>query len=176
VDDLYVIVLRIAHIGAGVFWVGAAFITFGFLNPGLKALGPATTKSVMGQLVGRQRFPLYVMVASLMTVVAGFLLYWRASGGLDMNWVLSPMGLGFGLGGVAGTIALVMGATMITPTVKRMEALGAEIESAGAPPTAEQGAEMAALDRRLDRVGLADFALLSVALLLMAISRYLPAA
>jgi uncharacterized membrane protein len=175
-EELYVMVLRVAHIGAGVFWVGAAYTFFGFVEPTLKALGPEANKSFMAHVTKRRRFPLFVVAASTITVVAGLLLYWRASDGFDLAWVTAPMGLGFTLGALAGIVAFVMGAAVISPTIARLEKLGGEVERAGGPPTPEQASQFQALDRRLQQSGIADFVLLTVALFFMAISRYLPAA
>jgi uncharacterized membrane protein len=173
-EDLYVMLLRLAHIFAGVFWVGAAYTFFGFVEPTLKALGPDANKDFMSHVSKRRRFPTFVIAASIVTVVAGLLLYWRASDGLDAAWITSPLGLGFTLGGIAGIAALVLGAVAIGPTIGRLESLGSEVEQAGGPPTPEQAARFRALDQRLGRAGVADFALLTLALVFMAISRYLP--
>lgn len=175
-EELYVIVLRLAHVFTGLFWVGAAFTFFGFVEPTLKALGPEMNKSFMSYIVKRRRFPLVVVSASVVAVISGLLLYWRASDGLDLNWMTAPMGLGFTLGGLAAIIALLVGFAVITPTIKRLEKLGAEVDEAGGPPTPEQSARFAALDRQLGKAGMWDFVLLTIAVVFMAISRYLPAA
>jgi uncharacterized membrane protein len=175
-DELYVIVLRLAHIGAGVLWVGAAYTFFGFVKPTLKALGPETNKNFMQYISKRRRFPIVISTASVVTVVAGVLLYWRTSDGLDMAWIGAPIGLGFTIGAVAGIIALLIGMAVITPTIKRLEILGGEVAAGGGPPSTAQAAELQALDARLGRSGVWDFALLTIALVTMAISRYLPAA
>jgi uncharacterized membrane protein len=173
-EDLYVMVLRLAHIFAGLFWVGAAYTYFGFVQPTLKALGPDVTKNFMEYAIKRRRFPTAVVSASLVTVIAGALLYWRASDGLDLTWITAPIGLGFTLGALSAIAAVILGITVITPTIGRMEALGGEIERAGGPPTEEQAAQFGALDQRLGKAGLADFLLLTGAVFFMAISRYLP--
>ncbi|MDP8905728.1 MAG: hypothetical protein M3N29_10560 [Chloroflexota bacterium] len=175
-EEVLVMVLRVAHIGAAVFWVGAAYTFFGFVEPTLKSLGPETTKNFMDHIVKRRRFPTMVIGASFVTVVAGLLLYWRASDGLDVNWITAPMGLGFTLGGLAGIAALLLGAVVIGPTIGRLEKLGAEVEGQGGPPTPEQAGQFQALDKRLRQAGIADFVLLTAALFFMAISRYLPPA
>jgi uncharacterized membrane protein len=175
-EELYVIVLRAAHVVAGAFWIGAAFLFFGFINPTLRHLGPPTNRDFMAYLVGRRRFPRWMVFATSTTIVAGLLLYWRASDGLDPTWISSPVGLGFTLGGAAAIIAFAMGMTLISPTLERLDRLGNEIGASGGPPSAEQLAELQAIDRRLGWTGTADFALLSIAVVFMAISRYLPAA
>jgi putative copper export protein len=55
-EELYVIVLRAAHVVAGAFWVGAAFLFFGFINPTLKAPRPADQQGLHG--LPRQAPPL----------------------------------------------------------------------------------------------------------------------
>jgi hypothetical protein len=66
--------------------------------------------------------------------------------------------------------------TLISPTLERLDRLGNEIGASGGPPSAEQLAELQAIDRRLGWTGMADFVLLSIAVVLMAVARYLPAA
>lgn len=175
-EELYVIVLRAAHVVAGAFWVGAAFLFFGFINPTLRHLGPPLDKDFTIYLVKRRRFPKVMALATTITVVAGVLLYWRASDGLDFTWISSPVGLGFTIGGLAAIGAWLMGMTLISPTLDRLERLGGEITRAGGPPTPAQAAELGALDRRLGWTGIVDFVLLTIAVVLMAIARYLPAA
>ena len=38
--DVYAIILRILHIGSGVFWAGSAFFVFGMIEPTASALAP----------------------------------------------------------------------------------------------------------------------------------------
>ena len=72
--DVYLIILRILHIAAGVFWVGAAALFFFFVEPTVKALGP-TGGAFMGHLSKVKRMPLVILMSAGLTVLAGILLY-----------------------------------------------------------------------------------------------------
>ena len=51
--DTYLVVLRIVHILAGVFWVGAVFTTILFLQPTARDVGPAAGP-FMAHLAGKK--------------------------------------------------------------------------------------------------------------------------
>lgn len=166
------IVLRIVHILAGTFWVGSAAFFFFFVEPTAKRLGPEAGP-VMQEIMVRRKVPIFITSASGLTVLAGVLLYWRSSGGLDVDWITSAPGLAFTVGGLAAIGAFAMGLALIKPAVDRMGALGAEIAASGGPPSPQQGAQLHALETRLRNVGRIDIVLLTLAVLAMAAARYL---
>lgn len=170
--DWYVIVLRVIHIAAGVFWVGAAFVLFLFIQPSARATGPAG-QEFMGHLTTRKKLPLAVLLSGVVTVLAGLLLYWRASGGLDTAWISSGPGISFTVGAVAAIVTLALGLAVTKPSIDRMGALGQQIASGGGPPTPEQVAELQRLQARTVLVGRISLVLLAVAVVAMAIARYL---
>ena len=134
--DIYVTVWRLAHIFSGNFWVGTAFFFVLFFEPTIKAAGAEGGK-VMGRLT-LTKFPLAMTIASLLTVVAGVLLYLDASGGLQASWIFSLSGLALTIGGSAGILAFLLGLTVQGPSAARMSALQKGIQAAGAPPTPAQ--------------------------------------
>lgn len=170
--DLLMIVLRVLHIAAGVFWVGAAATFFLFIEPSTKVLGP-NVGPFMQQITVKRRFPIVVTLAATITIVAGGLLYWRSSGGFQLSWITSPVGVGFTIGAVAAIAAWLFGGMVIGPNVKRLGALGAEIGAGGGTPTAEQAARMHRIESTLQRFGAINLVLLTVAVVAMASARYL---
>ncbi len=169
--DLYVILLRVVHIFAGVFWVGGGVMLFAFLEPTAKATAPASQK-FMQYLMTRQRLNAFLALVSLLTVLAGALLYWRDSGGLQSSWITTPTGVGFTLGAALGISVFIIGFFGIKPNADRLAALGAQIEAAGAPPSAGQVAELGRISQAMSRLSRVDFYLLTLALLMMATARY----
>lgn len=169
--DIYVIVLRIVHILGGVFWVGAAIVFFYFLEPTAHALGPQGQPFIK-HVVDKRRLPIYIVAANLLTVLSGVLLYWRDSGGFRLDWITSPPGIGFTIGGIAAIVATVVGVGFIRPTVEKFGALGDRLATAGRPPTDEEMGEVHALQGALRRFGGIDLAFLTVAVLTMATARY----
>lgn len=171
-DQLLQIVLRILHIGTGVFWVGTAWFFFGWVEPTTKAIGPQAGP-FMHHVVRRRRVVPFILGAATINVIAGLLLYWRTSAGLDPAWVGSPIGIGLTIGGIAAIVAWALGMRVIGPTVERLDAAGTAMAAAGRPPTSEEVARFHGLEARLHRAGQLDAALLGIAVLLMATSRYL---
>lgn len=170
--DWYIIILRVIHIAAGIFWVGAAFVLFLFVQPSVKDLGPDGQR-FMGHLATRKRLPLVILLSGIVTVLAGLLLYWRTSDGLDVDWITSGPGLGFTVGAVAAIVTLALGLSITKPAIDRIGVLGQEIAGGGGQPTPQQGAEMQRLQARTVAVGRVSMVLLAIAVVAMAIARYL---
>lgn len=170
--DWYQVILRVVHILMGTFWVGSAIFFFFFIEPSVKELG-ATGEKFMGHLTEKKKMPIVFMIASGLTVLAGILLYWRDSGGFDLDWVTSPTGLGFTVGGVAAIMAFAAGLIFIKPTVERMGVIGQQVVAGGGPPNDAQGAELQKLAGKLTTVGRIDLVLLTIAVVAMATARFL---
>jgi hypothetical protein len=165
------IILRLVHIFAGVFWVGAAFVLFFFIAPAARDLAPESQRFLQN-LMGRRRLSVALGVASLLTVLAGAALYGIDSGGFRWSWISSGVGLGFTLGALAALGSLVLGATILGPTSRRMGALAAELNHNPGPPPAGAAAEMERLNARMAAAGRVNILLLAIALLSMATARY----
>ncbi len=170
--DPLVIALRVLHIGTGVFWVGAAFTFFGFVEPTAKRLGPDAAR-FMEEVTVKRRFPIIITIGAALAIVSGLALYWRDSAGLRLEWITSPTGLGFTVGGLAAIAAFAIGLAFIKPNVDRLGALGARLQAERRAPTEEEAAEMHRIDVIMHRSGVADIVLLTVAVVAMASARYL---
>lgn len=170
--DYGILILRILHIGAGAFWVGAAFAFFLFVQPSLKALGPEGEGAFMRDLTKVRRFPTVILVATVITVGAGALLYIRNAGGLEL-WLDSRTGVGFTIGASAAIVSFLLGPLGILPTIKKLEAIGDTLMAERRHPTPEEGATLGALQARLRKIGAVDLVFLAIAILFMSMSRYL---
>jgi uncharacterized membrane protein len=168
VNNYVVIVLRLVHIISGVFWVGAGLVMFFFIGPTLGATAEAGQKFAQ-HLMTKTRFTAIITTSAILTVLAGFILYWRDSDGLSSNWMHTAQGLGFGVGAFFGLIGLVFGA-MVGSTNGALAKLGAQIQG---KPTPDQMTQIGALRKRLALVSPINVYSLILATLLMAISRYL---
>ncbi|RJP48693.1 MAG: hypothetical protein C4557_12505 [Anaerolineaceae bacterium] len=165
------IVLRLVHVASGILWGGAAVFLLFFVKPSVKAIGAAGPQ-FMQSLVERRRAPLFMLGASVLTVVSGGILYWFSSGGFNAAWIASGPGIGFTIGSAAALIGFLFGAFGIGPTSAQMGALGAQIAASGKGPTPEQAARMEALEKRLNIAERVDFIMLALAILMMATARY----
>ncbi len=168
---IYPIVLRLIHIVAGVLWVGSAISYFFFVEPTVKSLGPAGPK-FMQNFIEKRRYPLFMNIVSTLTIVAGVLLYWHMSGGLQPAWLTSGPGLGFTIGSVVALVVFGIGFFMIRPRAERLGQLGKAIGMAGGSPTPEQAAELQKLNEEMTKIERVDVILLTVSLIIMTTARY----
>ena len=164
--------LRLIHILAGALWVGTAVVTAAFLIPTVRSLGPAGGP-VMQHITQVRKLPVFFMIAGLLTVLSGIGLYSIASGGFSNGWMRSGAGTTFGVGGVLALSAMLMGIFVAAPLAKRAAALGAAM-AGGGKPSAEQQAEMKALQAKMARGSAIAASLLVAATCAMAIARYIP--
>src|SRR6266487_87252 len=101
------LMLRFAHVFFGALWVGMmAFQTF-FLMPALAEAGPDGGK-LMAALM-RRRLPVILPIVALITLVSGFWLFQRLSGGAAAGLMRTSMGMAFGSGGAAALLAFLVG-------------------------------------------------------------------
>ena len=166
--DEYMIVMRIIHIVAGVFWVGSTMLFVLFLEPSAAELGP-NGGPFMGHLANKKKLPTVLLVASVTTIVAGALLYWRTSSGLDMDWMKSGPGSGFTAGAIAAIVAWLIGFTILRPGMGRLAGMRQRLGSGDASVRADAES----LQRRLRIAGLTNVSLLTLSVVLMASARYL---
>jgi uncharacterized membrane protein len=168
----YIIILRIIHIFAGVFWVGAAATNVFFIAPTAAATVPESNR-FMSYLTQNLNFLNRVRDIAALNILAGLLLYWNDSNGLQLAWITSPTGLAFTIAAIAALIAFTVFVVIGIPAIKRLGALGAEIRAAGKPPTPEQAATLQKLQQTAARGAIIGLGLLAIALLGMATARYL---
>lgn len=164
----FIWLLRIIHIGAGVFWVGGALFTAFFLGPTVGATGEAGQK-VMAHLVGKLKISARLSAAAGSTVLAGAILYWIDSAGFTSAWMKSGAGTGFSIGGFFGLVGFVLG-MMVGVKVKAMGTLAAQMQG---KPTPEQQAQMGALQKQQKMYSTYSTYALIISVIFMAIARYL---
>jgi uncharacterized membrane protein len=165
------LVLRLLHIVIGVFWVGAVvFIAF-FLIPSIRASG-AAGGAVMQRLTSRQMH-LWLMGASILTVLSGIGLYWHDSAGFSSSaWLGSGPGRTFGLGAVLALVAIAIGMAVNSRAAKQLGDLAAQVQAGGRPPSPDEASAMQRLQDRLATGAVLAAILLLVATAAMAAARY----
>ena len=160
--------LRIVHILAGIFWVGGTLIMAFFVGPTVGATGEAGQKFV-GHLVNNLKFSSRMSAAAGSTILAGFILYWIDSNGFTSAWMSSGAGRGFGIGAAFALIGFVFG-LLVGRTTKAMAQLGAQIQG---KPSSEQMAQLDKLRKQQVTYSNITAVLLILAVIFMAIARYL---
>jgi len=169
---LLMIILRLIHIFAGVFWAGTSLLLAGFVEPSVRSLGDEGGR-FMQRLTGPSRLPTFMNLAAILSSIARAILYWIISGGLSLSWMTSAPGVGLSIGAVAAAGAFVSGHVIQARSASRVASLGREIQSQGGLPSSSQLMEMQNLQARLRRGGVLGAVLLSIAVIGMAIARYL---
>ncbi|MCQ3938333.1 MAG: hypothetical protein DPW18_14990 [Chloroflexi bacterium] len=161
-------VLRFVHIVAGIMWAGGAFLMNLVIGPALGATGD-TGRQFAGHLMGKTILPKYMMLSGLATVLAGTYLYGVNSNWFRSGWMMTGVGVGFGIGAAAGILALIFG-FLITKTNGALAALGAQIQG---KPSEAQMAAMAALRKRQGFVTTANMICIFISVTFMALARLL---
>lgn len=169
--DLGLIALRLAHVVAGAAWVGGAFVMILLVTRTAKMRG-ADGDAFITTLLTEGKAARYFEIAAITTVLAGGLLYFRASGGFQIAWITSPSGIGFTIGATAAIVSLVWGGLIVGPAGKRAAAIQADVVAAGGAASPAQTSELDAIRKKLATFGVADLALLGTAVITMATARY----
>lgn len=168
--DYLHLVLRIIHIGAGVFWVGGVLMMAFFIAPAVRATGEAGQKFA-AHMAGELKLTQRMTIASWLTALAGFSLYAIDSDGFSSAvWMRSGAGIGFGIGATFGLIGLIFG-NIIGFSIRSIMKLGAEMQ--GKQPSPEQLARLQSLQKRQAiATNIAAYSLI-LSVIFMAIARFL---
>jgi len=163
--------LRLIHIFAGIFWAGSLLFFARLLGPALRASGGAGDK-VSQDLILNRGIGKVIPITAGLTVLSGITMYIRFAMASQGAWPQSRTGIVFGIGGVAGLLALMAGATMIGPSLERVARTQVEAEKAGRALTDAENQLIAASRARAALGFKLGTPLLLVAIAAMAIGRY----
>jgi hypothetical protein len=146
-DQTYIVILRLLHIGFGLFWAGSAIFFALFLMPSLKTTGPDGVKFM--QALGRSGYPIAAMISAIITIFSGFLLIWILSGGFNPIWFRSWYARVLTGGATMSVIAFIIGFTINRPSAARMNKISLAIAAQGTGPTPEQLSEIMGLRKKI---------------------------
>ncbi len=166
------IVLRLLHIVLGALWVGIAVFLPLYLMPSLGESGPDAAARVMSGLQKR-KMHIHLPIAAILTLLTGYMLYWKASAGFQPEFMGSAPGIAFGTGGLLATIAFLIGMLVARPSMVKAVQLSQELATAA---EGERPAIVASIQRLRQRgasAGAAVAVLVVLALAAMAVARYL---
>src|SRR3989442_13674066 len=116
------LVLRFSRVFFGALGVGMMAFQLFFLMPALAEVGPDSGK-LMAALM-RRRLPVILPIVALITLVSGFWLFQRLSGGAPAGLMRTPMGLAFGSGGLAALLAFLLGISVRGARIMRRHPVG----------------------------------------------------
>jgi hypothetical protein len=168
--DILFVTARVLHVGLGVFWAGAMVFMAAFIVPSVRDAGPDGAKVAAGLM--RRRLTDVMPIAAFLTILSGLYLYWRVSGGFGAAYMGSPMGMTYGVGAVAAVVALVVGLGVIRPSMLRAAAISRQMAEAPEPDRDRLLGEAQSLRARAASAGQVVAWLLVVAVIAMAVGRY----
>lgn len=166
-----VVILRVIHIGAGMFWVGGVFSFFLFVQPAAMAIGPAGTPFTY-QLLHHRRFAAALLSAAVVTVLAGIWLLLITSNGLDPDVLFSRSRLGYTIGAVAAILTLGIGGLYVFPRTQVVERTIGGLLAEQRPPTPDEQATLAKAGREARAAGWFVLAGLAIAVICMETATY----
>ena len=124
------------------------------------------------QQLGKTGYPIAVMIAAIITILAGVLIIAKLSSGFQAAWFTTIYAQILTTGGVLAIIAFIIGFTVNRPAAARINDIGDAIAKAGGPPTPEQMQELAALRKKLFTASNIIAVILGLVVLAMSIFRY----
>ena len=168
--DVTLVVMRLLHVGLGVFWVGTMVFNTIFLGPSVRDAGPDGAK-VMGGLM-RRRFMDVMPVVAILNILSGLWLYWKMSAGFQPAYMRSGTGMTFGTGALLAVVAFLIGVAVVRPSMLKAMAMGPQI--AQAQPQEKDAMMAQAQQYRAKAMGAGRVVaiLLSLAVVAMAVARY----
>ena len=167
--NIVMILLRVTHVLAGVFWAGATFVLASHVTPSVKAAGDAG-KVFMQQLSGKSNISNILGLTGTLTLVSGLVMY--SLQGWDKQ-LMTPSGIALAAGAVLGAGAYFHGLFVQRKTITLMQKTGAEIAAAGGPPSPEQAAQMQTYSDKIERNGQILSYMLALTVVLMGVFQYL---
>ena len=165
-----IILLRLIHILAGIFWLGGTLLLARFIVPTAKRLGPEGGR-FMQSLMIEARLPVALAGAGWGTTLTGLALFFFSSGRFAHSWMTSGQGITLTIGALFGISAALHGAAAQAPVAMKLASLAGAAPSG--PPSPERLAEMQALSDKLATGAAVSAGLLLVAASAMAIARYM---
>lgn len=166
------LILRLLHILAAIFWVGTGIFTTFFLVPSLKPGSPAFGE-VMGGLQRRHLFT-FLPISAVVTMLSGARMLQIVSDGFAPAYFELASGRIYAMSGLASLLAFVLSLTVSRPAAVRAAQLGAERQSAKSDQErARIDASLLPLKRRAAKATAIAMALLIASACGMAVARYL---
>jgi hypothetical protein len=163
--------IRVLHILLAATWFGAAIAMIFFVVPAIKEAKGAGGAVMAG--VQRRKYPAIMQSIAGLTVLTGFYLYYRFTGGFDPTLSGSMGGRVFGTGGLAGTLALIIGASLVGRTMGK---IGDTMAKAATMPDGPEKAALVAsvgpLQARAEMFGKLVIVLMVIAIVAMSIGHY----
>jgi len=163
--------IRVLHILLAATWFGAAVAMIFFVVPAIKEAKGAGGAVMAG--VARRKYHVVMQSVAGLTVLTGFYLYYRFTNHFDPEMSASMGGRVFGTGGVAGILALVIGASVVGRTMGKIgETMARAATLQDGPEKAALIASVGPMQARAEMFGKLVIVLMVVAIVAMSIGHY----
>ncbi len=166
-----VVILRVVHIGFGMFWVGGVYSFFLFVQPAALALGPGGAPFTY-QLLHHRRFAAVLLSAAGVTVLAGLWLLWITSGGFNLDVLFSTGRIGFTVGGIVAILTFAVGGLYVFPRTQIVERTIGRLLAERRPATPEEQGLLGRAGAEARTAGWVVLAGLAVAVICMETASY----
>lgn len=170
--DEYMIVLRIIHVGAACYWLGASIFLAGVMSPTVASSGESGRRFFL-YLNQQKRYGMSFPLAGILTILSGFLLYERLSAGFNMDWIQSRPGVALSIGGILGVIAMFYGGAVHGKLSFELTELAQKLAATENESSFAQNPELNSLLEHEHRAGYVTVVLVGLSLILMVSARYL---
>ena len=163
--------LRVVHVLLAAIWVGATVFTSLLLMPAVADAGPAGGQIMIS--LNRKGITAFFGSMGGLTLLTGIYLYWRFTGGFDPEISRSRAGMAFGVGGVAGLLATIIGGAVVGRSANKLVGVMERAATAADAQKAASMQEAGVLRQRMTTFGTLVLLLQVIALVLMAIGHYI---
>lgn len=119
ISTLVFLLLRVTHVLLAAVWIGMTAFTTLLLMPTITK-EPNVGGAPLAQAMMRRGLHIYMASLGGTVVLTGFYLYWRFTGGFDPALSATRGAMVFGTGGIAGTLALILGGAVVGKNAKIM--------------------------------------------------------
>lgn len=164
--DIVMIILRIVHIFAGIFWVGAALFMALVIVPAMRSMGSG---QLMQGILRYSNYHIIVGAAAILTTLAGLWMYAQLTATQGSAWMSSRQGIVLSIGALAGILAFGHGMFVLGRLTRQMRALAMQIDG---PPTEEQRGLLLPLQAKMSRNANIMLVLMIISVVGMAAARY----
>ena len=163
--------LRVAHVLVSAIWIGATVFISILLMPVIEGSGPIGGQ-IMANLERKGMTKFFASIGGT-AVLTGIYLYWHFTGGFDPTVSRSNAGMAFGVGGVAGLVALIIGGAVIGRSSRKVLAIMGQVANASEAQKGPLLQEANALRGKMKTFGTLVLLLQVIALVLMALGHYI---
>lgn len=168
--NTFFLAARALHVLLGATWLGMVVATSFFLMPAIQEAGPDGGKVMAA--IARRGFDAFIASVAGFTILSGFYLYWHFTAGFDPELSASMGGRVFGLGGILGLVAAIVGGSVVSRSARKIVASMKQAATADSATRSQLMQQVEGLRKRVATGGRVVAILLILTIVLMALGHY----